>query len=451
MTDVPTLDVSVFPTLFTAQAMLLLLGLSFLLGLAIEDVYSRLGRDRPGGVRTFPVLAMAGAVLYGLEPRHALGFIAGLVVIGAWLFAYYRVQVETAARSEAEEARDTEHTRRGGLGIMVPATNLVAYLLGPVVLLTPTWFSIGVTVTTVLLLGARDALHDLARRIPMAEITTLGKFLILTGIVLPLLPNEPVVTWTQITPHQAWLAVVAVATLSYASYLAQRLAPATLGVLFASALGGLYSSTATTVVLARHLREAKGRCVEVESGIVLATALMYLRILIVIGIFDRSLAMEAAPWLAGLALLSLGLAAAVFLSGRARSTRATSELPPPGNPLELSAALVFALLFVAVSLGSVWVQQHYGSAGVYVLAAVVGVTDIDPFVLSLAQGGLDDAPGHVLITAILVAASSNGVLKAVYAGGFGGIERSTRAVLALVVAAAAGFVTAALVAGTGPG
>jgi uncharacterized membrane protein (DUF4010 family) len=440
MTDVPTLDVSVFPTLFTAQAMLLLLGLSFLLGLAIEDVYSRLGRDRPGGVRTFPVLAMAGAVLYGLEPRHALGFIAGLVVIGAWLFAYYRVQVETAARSEAEEARDTEHTRRGGLGIMVPATNLVAYLLGPVVLLTPTWFSIGVTVTTVLLLGARDALHDLARRIPMAEITTLGKFLILTGIVLPLLPN-----------HQAWLAVVAVATLSYASYLAQRLAPATLGVLFASALGGLYSSTATTVVLARHLREAKGRCVEVESGIVLATALMYLRILIVIGIFDRSLAMEAAPWLAGLALLSLGLAAAVFLSGRARSTRATSELPPPGNPLELSAALVFALLFVAVSLGSVWVQQHYGSAGVYVLAAVVGVTDIDPFVLSLAQGGLDDAPGHVLITAILVAASSNGVLKAVYAGGFGGIERSTRAVLALVVAAAAGFVTAALVAGTGPG
>jgi uncharacterized membrane protein (DUF4010 family) len=280
----------------------------------------------------------------------------------------------------------------------------------------------------------------------MTEITTLGKFLILTGIVLPLLPDEPIVAWIRITPHQAWLAVVAVATLSYVSYLAQRLAPATLGVLFAAALGGLYSSTATTVVLARRMREAKGRCVEMESGIVLATALMCLRLMIVIAIFDRSLALEAAPWLCGLALLSLGLAAAIFLTGRSHSTRSTPELPPPGNPLELSAALVFALLFVAVSLGSVWVQKHYGSAGVYAFAAIVGVTDIDPFVLSLAQGGLGGAPEHVLLTAILVAASSNGLLKAVYAGGFGGIERAGRAVLAILVTAGAGFVAAVLVA-----
>jgi hypothetical protein len=221
-------------TLLSPRAVLLLLGLSFLLGLAVEDVYERLGRDRPGGVRTFPLLALAGAVLYALEPRFALAFIAGLGVLGSWLHAYYRVQVESAAgRRPAGDGEPPAPAAPVELGIMVPVTNLVAYLLGPVVLLAPSWFAIGLTVTAVLLLGARDALHDLARRVPLAEITTVGKFLILTGIVLPLLPNEPVVPWTPITPHQAWLAAVAVATLSYASYLLQRLVPSA-SVLWAS-------------------------------------------------------------------------------------------------------------------------------------------------------------------------------------------------------------------------
>jgi uncharacterized membrane protein (DUF4010 family) len=427
--------------------MLLLLGLSFFLGLAVEDVYERLGRDRPGGVRTFPLLALSGAVLYALEPRHALAFVAGLAVLGAWLHAYYRAQVESAARRGKVEGREgVPSDPRAGLGIMVPVTNLLAYLLGPVVLLTPSWFSIGLTVAAVLLLSARDPLHALARRIPLAEITTLGRFLILTGIVLPLLPNEPVVPWTRITPHQAWLAVVAVATLSYASYLVQRLAPPAQGVLWASALGGLYSSTATTVVLARRIREASGRPATAEAGIVVATALMYLRLGLVIAVFDTGLALSAAPWLGGLALSSMALAASIVAMARTARGSAAPALPPPGNPLELSAAIVFALLFAAVSLASVWVREHYGHAGVYGLAAVVGVTDIDPFALSLAQGGLDGAPRHVLVAALLVASSSNDLLKAALTAGFGGLRRTSRATAALLAVALAGLAAAARVA-----
>ncbi len=431
--------------LASARAMLLLLGLSFFLGLAVEDVYERLSRDRPGGIRTFPLLALSGAVLYALEPHYALAFSAGLGVLGAWLYAYYRAQVEGAApRGGARDAAPSG--ARAGLGIMIPVTNLVAYLLGPVVLLTPSWFSIGLTVTAVLLLGARDALHDLAHRIPLNEVTTLGKFLILTGIVLPLLPNEQVVPWTPITPHQMWLAVVAVAMLSYASYLVQRLAPSAQGVLWASALGGLYSSTATTVVLSRRIREARSRWVSGEAGIVLATALMYLRLVVVVGIFDAKFALGAAPWLCGLALLSLALAAWIYAAGRGGTDPGAATLTPPGNPLELSTASIFALLFVAVSLASVWVHDHYGHAGVYVLAAVVGVTDIAPFVLSLAQGALHDAARPVLVTALLVAASSNNLLKAVYVVGFGGWGRSSRATAALVALALAGLAAAACVA-----
>ena len=440
------IDGDALTLLVSARAMLLLLGLSFFLGLAVEDVYERLGRDRPGGIRTFPLLALSGAVLYALEPHFALAFIAGIGVLGAWLYAYYRAQVESAAlrRKAGDEAPRPDS--RATLGIMIPVTNLLAYLLGPVVLLTPSWFSIGFTVTAVLLLGARDVLHDLARRIPLAEITTLGKFLVLTGIVLPLLPNEPVVAWTPITPHQAWLAVVAVASLSYASYLAQRLVPAGQGVLWASALGGLYSSTATTVLLSRRIREASSSSPSVEAGIVLATTFMYLRLVIVIAIFDTGLALHAAPWLCGLAVLTLALAASVLLSSRAHRSASDSVLAPPGNPLELSTASIFGLLFVAVSLVSVWVQDHYGHAGVYALAAVVGVADIDPFALSLAQGGLRTAPSHVLVASLLVAASSNDLLKAVYAAGFGGWERSRRAAAALAAVALAGLAAAACVA-----
>jgi uncharacterized membrane protein (DUF4010 family) len=119
----------------------------------------------------------------------------------------------------------------------------------------PYWIAVATTVSSVLLLTGRERLHNLARRVEVKEIITAGQFLILTGIILPLLPSEPVTTLTSITPHQAWLALVVVCFLSYASYLGQRFwAPAARG-LWMTALGGLYSSTATIVVLARQARD----------------------------------------------------------------------------------------------------------------------------------------------------------------------------------------------------
>ena len=134
-----------------------------------------------------------------------------------------------------------------------------AYLLGAVALALPPWVAVTTTVVAVLLLTGRTWLHDLARRIDMSEIVTAGQFLILTGIILPLLPNEPVTTLTAITPRQVWLALVVVCTFSYVSYLAQRYWAAAAGGLWMAALGGLYSSTATTVVLARQAESRSRR------------------------------------------------------------------------------------------------------------------------------------------------------------------------------------------------
>jgi uncharacterized membrane protein (DUF4010 family) len=149
--------------------------------------------------------------------------------------------------------------------------NVHSYLLGAVALALPHWIAVATTVSSVLLLTGREPLHNLARRVDVKEIITAGQFLI-----LPLLPSEPVTTLTSITPRQAWLALVVVCALSYASYLGQRFwAPAASG-LWMAALGGLYSSTATTVVLARQARGELAFRRFAQAGITLATGIMYL-------------------------------------------------------------------------------------------------------------------------------------------------------------------------------
>jgi uncharacterized membrane protein (DUF4010 family) len=410
----------------------LLLGLSFFLGLAFEDFFARSTR-RPGGIRTFPMLALAGGVLYLLDPSHFVPFTGGLLVLGAWLIVYYRAHVG-AADEEGEP----------NVGIVVPILNIQAYVLGAVALALPPWIAVTMTVVAVLLLTGREQLHALARRIEIKEIITVGQFLVLTGIVLPLLPNQPVTTLTPITPRQVWLALVVVCTFSYVSYLAQRYWAAAAGGLWMAALGGLYSSTAATVVLARQAKAEPALRRQAQAGITLATAIMYLRILAIVAIFNLGLARVLI-----LPLCALSLAGFIFCAvqyhrraGAEKQSAQTIHLAASANPLELGAAAIFALLFVAVSVITVLVKSQLGISGIYALAAIVGISDIDPFVLNLAQGGVAGVENAALAAAILIAASSNNILKAAYAAGFAGGKATAASAAALVALAVAGFAAA---------
>jgi hypothetical protein len=148
----------------------------------------------------------------------------------------------------ADESADaTEIASAGGdaegvpnVGLTVPVCNLLAYLLGPITLTQPHWVAVGLTVTAVLLLTGRERLHTMARQLELPEIVTAGKFLILTGIILPLLPNEPITPLTRVTPYQAWLALVAVCTLSYGSYLLQRYWTSNRSAFVTAILGSLF-------------------------------------------------------------------------------------------------------------------------------------------------------------------------------------------------------------------
>ena len=425
------------PTAPSPAIVALLLGLSFFLGLAFEDFFAQSTRRRPGGIRTFPMLALAGGVLYLLDPSRFIPFTAGLLVLGAWLVVYYWTYVG-AADDQGEP----------NVGIVVPVLNVLAYVLGAVALALPPWVAVTMTVVAVLLFTGREQLHALARRVELKEIITAGQFLVLTGIVLPLLPNQPVTTLTPITPRQVWLALVVVCTFSYVSYLAQRYWAAAAGGLWMAALGGLYSSTATTVVLARQAKAAPALRPQAQAGITLATAIMYLRILAIVAIFNLGLARALILPLGALSLAGFIFCAVQYRwrTGADKQSAQAMHLAASANPLALGAATVFALLFVAVSVITVLVKAQVGISGIYALAAIVGVSDIDPFVLNLAQGGVAGVENAALVAAILIAASSNNILKAAYAAGFAGGRATAVSAAALIALAVSGFAAAYAVA-----
>jgi uncharacterized membrane protein (DUF4010 family) len=360
-----------------------LLALALFFGFAIEEFFGGERPVMPGGIRTSPLISFAGAGFYLIEPQHALAFVAGLIVLGAWVYKRYD----------------------GSLIAAVCA--LIAYALGPIALTQPLWLAVALVVAAVLLAGSGTALHAFVAKIPREEALTLGQFLLLVGVVLPLLYGAPKIPFTQITPFSVWLAVVAVSALSYASYLLQRYVLPRSGMFVTGALGGLYSSTATTVVLARAACD--GVTPEVVAGIIAATAMMYLRMIVIVAVFDAQLAGLIAIPMAVLAVL-----AAIVAWVYARRGDGESVAPQPANPLRLGTALLFSGLLIAISLISKWVQANAGAHGVLALAAVVGVTDIDPFVLSLAQGGAASIGAATSAVAIVIASSSNNLLKAGY-------------------------------------
>jgi uncharacterized membrane protein (DUF4010 family) len=408
-----------------AERLALLLALALFLGLAYEEIYKRDVPTVPGGIRTFPLLGLAGAMLYLIEPHRELAFGAGLLALAAWLYAFLRL----------EPPPETGRT------LVIPVANLLVYALGPIALAQPPWVAIGVTVAAVLVVGTREQMHGLVRLVPHEEILTAGKFLILVGIILPLVPDTRLIAFAPVTPFRIWLAVVAISGLSYLTYLVQRYYPVKGGALLPALLGGLYSSTATTVVLAKRQKEIAAGRPELSAGIIVASTVMYPRLAAVVAFFSPHLSAVLLPGLG--VLFAAGIAGSWWEARRIAPGSAEALAIPAANPLQLTTALIFAVLFVAVSLVTAWVEGLFGETGIFTLAALVGVSDIDPFVLNLAQGGAPGIGLSAIAAAIIIAASANNLAKAAYAVGFGGLAAVERPAILLGGLALLGFATAA--------
>lgn len=404
------------------SAFLLTLVMSFLLGLGLREYYLVAKKNYYfGSTRTCTLVGLLGFVLYHLQAGGWL-YLAGLAALTVLLGIYYAARISQG--------------QPGLIGILIA---LLSYSIGPIALSLPDWFLILFTISALFVLNAKEKINRLTKTLGNEEIISLGKFLVLSGVILPLTPDMPIADFIPVSFHQTWLAVVVISGISYLGYLVQTYFLQGQGIVLTGAIGGIYSSTATTVVLARQSNDYPPGSRAPAAAIVLATSVMYLRLLVVVGIFKLNLALALLPAFLGLASLSGGAAFWLNWGNGGKPVSALSVSHRPHNPLELTSAVLFALMFVVITAATKFAFSLYADQGLQWMAFFAGFADIDPFILSMVQGKLIAQKGF-LLQAIVIATASNNLLKAVYAVALS--ERRTGLVAGGVLAALAGITLA---------
>lgn len=394
----------------------LVLFLAFLIGLQREERKANETHYTFGGVRTFPLIALIGYSIALLSNKELLPEILGFLVVGGFLMLSYWHKVSSREGSQRP-------------GVTTELTGLITYLVGALVCHNYFWIATTLTVASILLVELKQGLEGLTKRLAPDEILTFTKFLLLTAVILPVLPNQPFGRFL-INPFKTWLVVVAVSAVSYISYLLLR-AKKESGIQLSAILGGIYSSTVTTVALARRSK-GEDHPHLFSGATLLASAFMYARLTILIGFFSRSLFdVLAAPFL----LLGAGAALAGWLWSRRRDGvgGVLQQLERRGNPLELRSAFFFAVMFMIILIATRLAFSHLGNRGAYLLGAVLGVADVDPFIMSMTQAAGAATPVSVAAGAIALAAASNNLAKGIYAFAFGSRKAGIESFILLAI------------------
>ena len=401
----------------------LVLFLAFLIGLQREERKASESYYSFGGVRSYPLIALIGYSIALLTGRQILPQILGFLAVGGFLMLSYWHKLST---------RDADEMP----GVASELSGLVVYLVGALVYSNNFWIATTLTVASMLLLELKEALEGLSRRIAPHEILTFTKFLLLTAVILPILPNQPFGPF-DINPFKTWLVVVAVSTVSYGSYLLM-LATKGSGILLSAVLGGIYSSTATTVALAKR-STGEDHPNMFAGAMLLASAFMYLRLIILVAIFNWQLVrLLAVPFL--LLAVAAGVTGLLWARRPDGSSEKLQRKHQHANPLELRAAFLFAALFLIILIFTKLGFSYMGNRGAYVLGAIIGFADVDPFIMSMTQTAGSTDQLSVIAGAILLAAASNNLAKGIYAFAFGSRSAGRQGLLLLILLAAAGLI-----------
>jgi uncharacterized membrane protein (DUF4010 family) len=335
---------------------------------------------RVAGVRTFTLLGLVSGIA-GLVGRLGQPFAAGAMIAGAMavLAIGYANRPGLKRRPEATTP------------IASMATVALGFLAG---FGEPAFAIAGATVVT-LILALKSELHGLLDKLGDDDVKALARFAVIAGAVLPFLPNGhygPLGAWN---PQKLWLVVVLVTGFSFLGYVANRIFGERHGTIATALIGGAYSSTAVTQSLAQRLGSDSQLGAE-NAGIALATAVMYLRILLLVGVLSTRVVLPLAIIL--LPALIVAWAAGLWLYRRAPKSDAPS---PPGNPIKILPALAFVLFVAVAAVAAKWAAGRFGEQGIAVLLLVVGSTDVDTAIITL--GGLPPATIAPLLAGMALA------------------------------------------------
>jgi uncharacterized membrane protein (DUF4010 family) len=347
------------------------------------------------GLRTFALVTMLGTLSALLTDKVGSPWIlaAALVAVSAMIIGAYRDVQEHA----------------GDPGTTTQAALMLAFGLGAMV-----WYDYGVlavmlAIVSTILLHFKPELQSMSKRLTRRDIQSILQFAVLSFIILPVLPNMEFGPYGALNPHQIWLMVVLISGVSLAGYVALRMVGERYGVLLLGLFGGLVSSTATTMVYARHAKSGSGMVKLAAVVILIANLMVLVRLAVLSAIVSPRLVPHILPVLAGGFLLG---AASIFLVWKNIGRDGTLPMPEITNPTEIRIAVGFGLFYALVLLCAAWLSDFAGSRGLYSLALVSGLADVDAIMLStLRLFELDKLPAYQAVIAISIAYLSNLAFK----------------------------------------
>lgn len=402
-------------------------GLGALVGL-IRQWSDQTSRDAKhevdlGGVRTYTLWAMLGCLgAYGSKEYSPLLLVVTIALVGAH-------QLASVVKAPPRD-------RPGGTTF---ASVMLTVLIGALVFWGQRQTAMVVAATTMLLLGLKQPLHTWTRAFTAADLRATLQFVAITGVILPLVPNRGFGPYDGFNLHSTWLMVVLISGLGFAAYIAIRLVGESAGVLLTSVLGGLASSTATTLAFSRRSKEEPTLSSEYGLGVVVACTIMLPRLLLAVSVLNPDLALALIPPFAAMAVPGMVYVAWLHFF----RPRTPSGVPTPAlhNPLKLSIAIKFGLLFAVISF-LVKAFPHWGlSQGVLPLSFVSGLTDTDAISLSMASSNARGALALSLAAdAVILASVANSIVKAGLAVAFGSpvVRRDVAVVLGLTTVVGVG-------------
>jgi len=391
----------------------LVITFSLLIGLSQKKLNIDKGDTLFGSDRTFTLIGLLGYVLYLFSPKDFMLFAGGGLILGLLLGLNYYFKVQ----------------RLQHFGITSIITAFITYCTGPLVSLAPSWFYVSVIVVVLLLTEMKATFVEFAQKINNDEFVTLAKFLLISFIILPMLPDERIFPEISLTPYRIWLATVIVSGISYISYLVKHYIFPKSGVVVSGLLGGLYSSTATITILAKRCKTAnQEHILDYASAMFLAVGMMFLRLMIIIAIFNFQIFQMLVIPMTILMIVSCAVGFYIRIRNKAHI-----EVPYEGekkvaeyNPLEFKVALIFAFLYVVFTLATYYAIEYLGTSGLTILSFLSGTGDITPFILNLTGGQFQHISLLLMTACCLQATVSNNIMKMIYAISFSGNRKELR-------------------------
>ncbi len=357
---------------------------------------------RIAGIRTFGLVGLLGGLW------AVLGREFGDILLG---FSFAAV----AALMILAHVLDPDRERDRSITSVVAA--LVTFALGALAVRGFEAVAAAGAVITATLLSLKPVLHRWLQQLEPEELYGTLKLLLISVVLLPVLPNQGYGPWHALNPREVWLMVVLIASISFAGYFAMKIAGTRRGILYTAILGGLASSTAVTLSMSRIATKRSTLAPLLSAGVLAACATMFPRMLLAIAVINPNLVL---PALAPLAIMGLvTLAAAGWILQRSPRSGDPGEVPLR-NPFELGPALKFGLLLAAVMVLAQAFKAWLGHTGIYLLAGLSGLSDVDAITLSLAGMARSDLAAHVAVDAIVLAAMANSVVKGGMALAIGG-------------------------------